>query len=82
MVIVNAPPKIGSGIATEAWIVTVATTSSVPSGLVHVVDPATPLKASPALLQTEDVYKRQADAYPPQYRQCQTTSGSVSPFQC
>ena len=23
-----------------------------------------------------------SDAYPPQYRQCQTTSGSVSPFQC
>jgi len=23
-----------------------------------------------------------ADAYPPQYRQCQTTSGSTSPFQC
>jgi Flp pilus assembly protein TadG len=23
-----------------------------------------------------------ADAYPPQYRQCQTTSGSKSPFQC
>ena len=23
-----------------------------------------------------------ADAYPPQYRQCQTASGSTSPFQC
>jgi hypothetical protein len=23
-----------------------------------------------------------ANAYPPQYRQCQTTSGSTSPFQC
>ena len=23
-----------------------------------------------------------AEAYPPQYRQCQTTSGSASPFQC
>jgi hypothetical protein len=23
-----------------------------------------------------------ADAYPPQYRQCQTASGSASPFQC
>jgi Flp pilus assembly protein TadG len=23
-----------------------------------------------------------ADAYPPQYRQCQTTSGSTSPLQC
>jgi hypothetical protein len=53
VVIVKVPPKIGSGIATAAWMVTVAITSSVPSGLVHVVDPATPLKASPALLQAD-----------------------------
>ena len=50
---VNVPPKNGSGKATEARTVTDATTSSVPSGLVHVVEPTTPLKASPAPLQTE-----------------------------
>jgi hypothetical protein len=53
VVIMKAPPKIGSGIATGARTVTVAMTSSVPSGLVHVVDPTTPLKASPAPLQAD-----------------------------